>query len=266
VSTICPKCGHRRPARSTAPDWQCPACGIAYAKYAGYLEKRRTRPLPAALRRRPADTDVLAGWTRDSSLWSLVAVNALTLVLALVEGWALSSVLLVYWGQSVIIGLANVVRMISLDDFTTEGMRSNGRRLEATTQTQWSIALFFLLHYGMFHLIYLIFLVGQSIQDGRGSGFDLTFAVLMLAFAINHGFSLRYNIEVDRRGRPNLGTLMFTPYLRILPMHLVIIFGGLLPGSTWTLVLFIGLKSVADAAMHLVEHRHLSRAGRTDGT
>jgi uncharacterized protein YxjI len=29
----CPKCGHVRVESETAPDWQCPKCGIAYAKF-----------------------------------------------------------------------------------------------------------------------------------------------------------------------------------------------------------------------------------------
>ncbi len=28
----CPKCGYTRKMGETAPDWQCPSCGIAYAK------------------------------------------------------------------------------------------------------------------------------------------------------------------------------------------------------------------------------------------
>jgi len=28
----CPKCGYRRKASDRAPDWQCPSCGVAYAK------------------------------------------------------------------------------------------------------------------------------------------------------------------------------------------------------------------------------------------
>lgn len=34
MSTTCPKCGHVRRNTDTAPDWQCPACGVAYAKAA----------------------------------------------------------------------------------------------------------------------------------------------------------------------------------------------------------------------------------------
>jgi len=28
----CPKCGYKRTATESAPDWQCPKCGVAYAK------------------------------------------------------------------------------------------------------------------------------------------------------------------------------------------------------------------------------------------
>jgi glutaredoxin len=30
----CPKCGHARTMGETAPGWQCPSCGVAYAKAA----------------------------------------------------------------------------------------------------------------------------------------------------------------------------------------------------------------------------------------
>ena len=35
MPTICPKCRTVRPENAVAPDWQCPACGVAYAKAGG---------------------------------------------------------------------------------------------------------------------------------------------------------------------------------------------------------------------------------------
>jgi glutaredoxin len=32
MTAICPKCRHLRQPNETVPDWQCPACGVAYAK------------------------------------------------------------------------------------------------------------------------------------------------------------------------------------------------------------------------------------------
>ena len=31
--TTCPKCGYVRKPSETVPDWECPSCGIAYAKF-----------------------------------------------------------------------------------------------------------------------------------------------------------------------------------------------------------------------------------------
>jgi hypothetical protein len=67
-------------------------------------------------------------------------------------------------------------------------------------------------------------------------------------------------VEADLGGRPNIGTLMFMPYLRILPMHLSIILGAVLGGST-AVLFFLALKTAADAGMHVIEHALL--AGRT---
>lgn len=43
----CPKCGHRRTNSETVPDWQCPNCGIAYAKF------RQSHNVPLTSRKSP---------------------------------------------------------------------------------------------------------------------------------------------------------------------------------------------------------------------
>ncbi|MEO8104524.1 MAG: glutaredoxin family protein [Betaproteobacteria bacterium] len=40
----CPKCRHVRPSNATVPDWQCPACGVAYVKAAAALRPIATTP------------------------------------------------------------------------------------------------------------------------------------------------------------------------------------------------------------------------------
>jgi ribosomal protein L37AE/L43A len=42
---ICPKCNYQRKPDDDAADWQCPACGIAYAKFQHNSES----PAPAHL-------------------------------------------------------------------------------------------------------------------------------------------------------------------------------------------------------------------------
>ena len=43
MSTVkCPKCSYKRQPSDTAPDWQCPSCGIAYAKFGSEAPVRKT--------------------------------------------------------------------------------------------------------------------------------------------------------------------------------------------------------------------------------
>lgn len=251
MTLTCPKCQHTRSAASTAPAWQCPACGIAYHKYAAYRARARAalRP-PAASAPPPAPQ-----W--DGSVWSLVATNLLSLGLALAADWSLASLMFLYWCQSVIIGVASAARILSLDRFSTENFRINDRAVAPTAGVKIQTAVFFVVHYGFFHVVYLVFLFADS---DAALAVNLGFAACVVLFALNHAWSYRYNVAQDRRGTPNIGTLMFTPYLRIVPMHLTIIAGGALGTSTVTLVLFCLLKTAADTAMHLVEHRRLQTA------
>jgi glutaredoxin len=41
MTTICPKCRTVRPPDAQSPAWQCPACGVAYAKASGDVGVRR---------------------------------------------------------------------------------------------------------------------------------------------------------------------------------------------------------------------------------
>ena len=44
----CPKCAYKRTAQETAPDWQCPKCGVAYAKAAAGAASAPAARAPAA--------------------------------------------------------------------------------------------------------------------------------------------------------------------------------------------------------------------------
>ena len=98
-----------------------------------------------------------------------------------------------------------------------------------------------------------------------GVALDLGLAACAIAFVLNHLYSYRYHRALDRQGTPNIGTMMFTPYVRIIPMHLTIVFGVFALGATGIL-LFGVLKTLADVGMHILEHRVLGRrteAGET---
>lgn len=51
---------------------------------------------------------------------------------------------------------------------------------------------------------------------------------------------------------------MFTPYARIVPMHLIVMVGTLMGGEL-LLVLFLVLKTLVDLAMHVAKHAGFAR-------
>ncbi len=207
-----------------------------------------------------AEYEAPSPWRDPALLW-IVAGNALTLLGALVQQWPAKPVMWVYWGQSVILGAANVIRMLSLKDFTTEGLRSGNRPVPATRAGQVSTATFFAFHYGFFHLAYAFFLNSNALGGPMPTGVLIPVLANVAAFGYAHaGPLVRAGGNDLAQRRPNLGTLMFYPYLRILPMHLAIIFGSSAPQQA--LPLFIALKTGADVGLHFVEARLFRGAPR----
>jgi hypothetical protein len=214
----------------------------------------------------------------DRSAYGIVLMNVAVIGVALVSGDGLLMLMWPYWIQSVVIGYYNARRIQKLRVFSTEGFTINDEAVDPTPETRNKTWVFFAFHYGFFHFVYFIFLSAFSAQaagtgtvpvtienTGEVVAFEvgqlpawggLWLLVTLVGFVISHGQSHREHVASDLRHTRNIGTLMFIPYLRIIPMHLTIILGALL-GNGGGLLLFGALKTVADVAMHKVEHRML---------
>lgn len=248
----CPKCAYARTATDTNPAWQCPKCRIAYAKF-------RSGSAPLASRLAAGGRELAAEAKDDRSVFVLIAANLLALLIAWLTHMSLRELMLVYWIQSVIIGICSAIRILNLQRFSTENLKMNNQPVAEEPASKRKVAAFFVLHYGFFHFGYLMFL---SFDRGDGPGGSAAgYLLCALVFAANHGYSLLQNVRRDALGRPNLGTLMFLPYARIVPMHVTILAGGSLYGGAHAFALFGFLKIVADAVMHTVEHHVLAKGG-----
>lgn len=184
------------------------------------------------------------------SVVSLLVSNLLVIILAVVQKWDTSTVLWVYWIQSIIIGFFQFLRILSLKKFSTNNFKINNQLVSPSTQTKTFTAFFFAFHYGFFHFIYAIFLF--NLFTNQPLDFNNLF-IGGLIFLLNHAFSFSQNRIMDEYKIQNIGTLMFSPYARIIPMHLIIVFGAILGQSI--LIVFLLLKTLADLIMHTVKHK-----------
>jgi hypothetical protein len=195
----------------------------------------------------------------NPSVWSLIASNLLIIIWALISQWSVFVIMWIYWAQSVGIGIVWFIKLISLKDFTTKDFKISDRPVAPSLSTKIKVSLFFPFHYGLFHLVYAMFLAGFSAslaKDGESIE-SLPIVIGGVIFLANQLFSFFYNIESDRSQKPNIGKLMFFPYSRIFPMHITVMavpvlraMGFGVDGSLF-LILFLLLKTFADMTMHI---------------
>ena len=202
---------------------------------------------------------------------SLIFANLVTIVLAILGNWDLATVMFIYWAQSITIGIFSVISILSAD---TESLRENLQKpideRGGTDKITTGFALFYLcvmagfftLHYGLFHLGYY-FLIADTGIFGTVNFTDPGIWLSCGLFFANHLYS---HITYRHKGPKDyryVNEQFFTPYRRIIPMHLTIIFGSIiilvldLLGITTTLpvlVLFLLLKTYSDISAHLIKH------------
>jgi len=196
----------------------------------------------------------------DFSLRLLVFSNILLIVFAIIGNWTIAPVLFVYWFQSVVIGVFIFLRLLTTDF----GANIKFVSKYGAKNLQIVLAFFFMIHYGLFHLGYLVFILifAFIFQPGyTGEIFfllDPLFLISLIVIFINHAFSEKYN-SGDYLGK-SAPEIMFSPYGRIIPMHLTLIFGTFLmflfQNQIIMLVLFLILKTIFDIKGHIAKHKN----------
>jgi hypothetical protein len=217
-------------------------------------------------------TRVLPGdFIHNFPLISLIFANFVTIVLAILGNWDPATVMFIYWAQSVIIGIFSVISLLGTD---IEALQADLQKpIDERGGTEkisprfvrfykCMLAGFFTLHYGLFHWGYYTFIVESGIF-GTVNFADPGIWLSCGLFFANHLYS---HITYRHKGPKDssyMNEQFFTPYRRIIPMHLTIIFGSIVIlalgvfGITSTLpvlVLFLLLKTYSDISAHLIKH------------
>jgi len=192
----------------------------------------------------------------ESSAKMLLLSNLLTIIVAILFHWSILTLLWGYWLQSIIIGLFTVIKLLMF------GNRNKHQRLLLTTVRN---SIFFSVHYGIFHFVYLVFLYFFSTSGVSGFHFrepeyiGITFIGLL--FFINHLYSFLKNYVFEKKYiGSSTNQIFLEPYKRIFPMHLIIIaagfFSAIVPSAeTPLIIVFLLLKSFADLKSHQILHQ-----------
>ena len=189
---------------------------------------------------------------RDPGLWTLIALNLFFIYEVKDDPKQYTTVIWLYWFQSVLIGLFNFTDMLTVKtkNIDVSNMTFNDKPV-TPVRAKGCLPVFFLFHYGIFHFAYLIFLlIDFKISDANFSYLGAAAAGVILQQVIHF---TQTKIRYAHRPR-NISSMFFTPYLRIVPMHLTILLPAFLG---WTPALtFLILKSVFDVIGHLITTKY----------
>ncbi len=164
------------------------------------------------------------------------------------------TLLFTYFFQSVVMGISYYIQMLMLTEYSVKDVTINNKSIEKSPKTKGCLSTFFIFHYGFFHFVYLIFL---SVFIGFRGRVDIHFIYYaILSFAVGEAVNIIKQHFKPEKEVPNIGTMMFTPYLRIIPMHFFILIGGFVGHqNSIVFMLFIILKTISDIAMHIVVNK-----------
>lgn len=177
----------------------------------------------------------------------LIIVNLIPIIGIALYKWNPYDIIILYWLENIVIGIYNFLRILFARK-TVGGIQKNS-----------SYAFFFLLHYGIFNLVqgailaFTILNKSSFILNDDYAGLLVFFVALM----ISHGFSFFYNY-IGKKEYLNVSARiqMFSPYGRVVVMHLTILFG--LGASIYTessfMILFVILKMIFDLLAHANVH------------
>jgi hypothetical protein len=187
------------------------------------------------------------------SLIALITVNLSTILGITFLGWSSGFILMGYWIESLVVGFYTILKMNKASKMGQIKATVNDKPVKLKKP---AIIRFFILHYGIFMLGHLMFVVTILIAGSDlGDIFNLIpwLPVFFIGLMISHGISYKQNfIGNEEYLNKTVSQVMIDPYKRIIPMHLAILFGFLFASPAILLVL---IKTTVDVYSHLHERR-----------
>ncbi|MBU0532731.1 hypothetical protein KKB44_04510 [Candidatus Micrarchaeota archaeon] len=188
----------------------------------------------------------------ESSSKAIILGNLLSMIIALALGYDLILIIWIYWLESLIMGLFAFLKLLV-----------GGLRQSKLLPMSFYLAIFFVLHYGVFHLGYFVFLSTLPWFSVKPVEMPLILYGVW-GLVAGHAFSFYENVYKKYKEIPagiNAAKLQFSePYSRIIPIHIMIICGLIVVFFEFSydmglLLAFVGLKTLLDLFFHMRKHK-----------
>jgi hypothetical protein len=205
----------------------------------------------------------------------IITANSIPVIGVIFLKWNPYFILFIYWGESLIIGFFNILRML------ISGSIDKGRFTPAGLAGATGLSVFFTVHYGLFmfvHGLFLFFFMVLSLSiniqnsesglvpysaidqmfDREGNIFQTELSAVIALFISHLASFYIYFVRTGDYNHTEPMDYMMRPYKRIIIMHLTIIFGALALYATGFksavfIIIWIGLKVFFDLKMHFRE-------------
>jgi hypothetical protein len=183
--------------------------------------------------------------------------NLLPVACAVLFGWGLLSLMLLYWAENVIVGIINVAKMI---------LAGMGKGASGTTAILFDVP-FFIVHYGLFCAVHgvliLVLFSGEpahAVDDPANLPFyflrqvhiDRFFAVNLALLTMFHLYRFAFDWIAAGEWRKTTPLVqMFQPYGRIIVVHLAVFVGGFVVSLLGHPVIAVALLAFLKTALEV---------------
>lgn len=182
-------------------------------------------------------------------MWLVLLSNALIFFLPDFSLRDAITLIWIYILQSLLLGLVHFFKLLfyRFAPEAQDGLVSRGGKRFT--------AFFFLVHFGFFHVVYILFTGTEGVKTGL---------VLLagLVYLSGQMFSLIHEIPNENTGERKQSSFMMRPYARIIPIHVAVILGSLF-GSAGIWLVLICLKLLMELLIVWLQ-MHWPAAGMED--
>lgn len=198
---------------------------------------------------------------QDPALWVLIAVNVYLVYHYYQHPEIFKTLIWLYWSQSMLLGLFTALDLLTVKKTIPITFRLNNviKTIQDDKRSRRASAKTFLWGYGILHGIYLLFIVVLW-KDKEPIQWNF-FKYFFFAFLAGQMISFIQHKAQQRRRAIDTGPIIFSPFIRALPMHLTIILASFFPSQG--IGIFLIFKTLADVAMYIAT-KPVYQAGPAD--